>query len=86
MVINSIKYMSQHIQTACTVTLGDCMKAQDLPSSYIPIWLFFKLPILILIGIAIFPFTEKKMFSDQNIRFIVGALIITILLIIFLNF
>ncbi len=83
MVINSIKYMSQHIQTACTVTLGECMKAQDLPSSYIPIWLFFKLPILILIGIAIFPFTEKKMFSDQNIRFIVGALIITILFIIF---
>ena len=50
--------MSNHIQTVCTTTLGDCMKAQDLPPSYIPIWLF-KLPIIILIGLALFPLVEK---------------------------
>ena len=25
--------MGQHIQTVCTVTLGTCMKAQNLPST-----------------------------------------------------
>ena len=24
--------MSNHIQTVCTITFGECMKAQDLPS------------------------------------------------------
>ena len=39
------------------------MDALNLPSSYIIIWLFFKLPLLSFIGIALFPFTEKKIFS-----------------------
>ena len=26
----AISFMSQHIQTVCTITLGDCMKAQNL--------------------------------------------------------
>ena len=30
----SINYMSQHIQTVCTTTFGECMKAQNLPSSH----------------------------------------------------
>jgi len=81
-VFDAIQYMSQHIQTACTITLGECMKAQNLPSSYLPIWFFFKLPIIILLGLIIFPFIEKKMFNYKvNILFI-GSLLITIFLII----
>ena len=34
-IFQAIKFMSQHIQTVCTITLGECMKAQDLPASYI---------------------------------------------------
>jgi len=71
----SILYMGQHIQTVCTLTLGTCMKAQNLPSSYIPIWLFFKLPIVILLGLLIFPIIEKKIFSNKNNIIILGSLL-----------
>ncbi len=83
-VIEAIKYMSAHVQTVCTITLGDCMKAQDLPSTYIPIWLFFKLPILILFGLFILPITEKKIFNNSQNSLIIGSLIITLAIIIFI--
>ena len=76
--------MSAHVQTVCTITLGDCMKAQDLPSTYIPIWLFFKLPILILFGLFILPITEKKIFNNSQNSLIIGSLIITLAIIIFI--
>ena len=82
--IDAILSMSQHIQTVCTITLGECMKAQNLPSSYIPIWLFFKLPILILFGILLFIVNEKKIFSSNTNKFSLGSIIISSLLIIFL--
>ena len=82
LVIDSIKYMGNHIQTVCTLTLGECMKAQELPSSYIPIWLLFKLPLIILFGLAIFPFVEKKIFENKLHSIIVGTLILSILSII----
>ena len=44
----------------CTLTLGKCMEATKLPYNYIFIWLFFKLPILSLIGLMLFPFAERK--------------------------
>ena len=76
--------MSNHIQTVCTITFGECMKAQDLPSSYIPLWLLVKLPIFILLGLVILPFTEKKLFSNQENSILIGSLIISILSIILL--
>ena len=82
--IDSISFMSQHFQTVCTVTLGECMKAQNLPSSYIFIWLFYKLPIFILFGIAIFIFIEKKIFSKKENVLILGPLISSIIFIIVL--
>ncbi len=84
LVIDSIRYMSQHIQTVCTITLGTCMKAQNLPSSYLPIWLFFKIPILIILGLISFPFVEKRIFSNKKNTMIIGSLLTTILTIIFL--
>ena len=82
--INSISFMSQHHQTVCTVTLGECMKAQNLPSSYIFIWLFYKLPIFILFGISIFIFIEKKIFSNKENVLVLGPLISSVVSIIFL--
>ena len=80
----SIDFMRSHIQTVCTITLGECMKAQNLPSSYIFIWLFFKLPLIIIFGLLIFPFIEKKLFSKQQNILILGSLITSIFLITFL--
>ena len=81
-VINGIKAMSHYIQTVCTLTLGECMKAQNLPSSYLPIWFFFKLPILILFGLAFLAFNEKNFFSSTNNTLIIAPILISILLII----
>ena len=78
----AIFFFNKFIQTVCTITLGECMKTQSLPPSYIFIWLFFKLPILILAGLILFPFVEKKLFNNKNNILIIGSLIITVLSII----
>ena len=83
-VYDSFRYMSQHIQTVCTITLGECMKAQNLPSTYIPLWLFFKLPILVILGIFLFPLIEKKLFKKKIETIYLGSLLISILTIILL--
>ena len=70
----AIKYMSQHINTVCTITLGECMKAQDLPASYIPIWFFFKLPLIILFGLTLYPFVESKIKSKNHELLIINSL------------
>ena len=74
----SIIFMSEHIQTVCTITLGECMKAQDLPPTYLFIWLFFKLPLVILLGLVLFPLIEKKLFLEKRNLIIVGSLMLTI--------
>ena len=80
--------MSQYYHNTCTLTLGECMKAKNLPSSYIFIWLFFKLPLIALIGIVFFPIVEKKLFNnDLNSIYYTSLLItiVTILLIMILR-
>ena len=66
-IINSLEWMSKYYHNTCTLTLGECMKALNLPSSYYFIWLFFKLPLIIILGIFLFPFCENKIFNDKNI-------------------
>ena len=73
-IFQAIKYMSQHIQTVCTITLGECMKAQELPASYIPIWFFFKLPLIILFGLSLYPFIESKIKSKNHKLLIINSL------------
>ena len=60
------------------------MKAQNLPSSYLPIWLFFKLPILILFGLIYLILNEKSFFSPSLNGIIIASILSSILLIIFL--
>ena len=52
--------MSKYFNNVCTLTLGKCEQSLNLSPSYYFVWLFFKLPIISLIGILIFPFVEKK--------------------------
>ena len=84
LIVEAIKYMSQHIQTVCTITLGECMKAQNLPASYLPIWFFFKLPIIILVGLVLFFKIEEKINLNPFILIVLKSLAFSILAIIFL--
>ena len=77
--IDGIIFMSNHIQTVCTLTLGTCMKAQNLPASYIFIWMLFKLPLIILLGVILIPFTEKKIFNNNFNIIIFGSLLLTVI-------
>ena len=82
--INSIKWMSNYFNDICTLTLGDCMDSLSLPSSYYFIWLFFKLPIIIILGILIFPFVENKIFNNDLNSIYYGTLCFSVLSIILL--
>ena len=82
--INSITVMSKYWNEICTLTLGTCMNSFNLPSSYYFIWLFFKLPILIIIGILLFPFVEKKIFNETPASIYYLTLLISFFLILFI--
>ena len=84
LIVDSINYLRNIPYGVCTLTLGSCMDAMNLPSSYIFIWLFFKLPFLSLIAFIFFPFVEKKIFSNPLHVIILGSILTTIVLIIFL--
>ncbi len=81
---DSINQMRNIQYGVCTLTLGNCMDALNLPSSYIFIWLFFKLPLLAFVGFILFPFIEKKIFNDSKNQIIIGSILLTIVSIIFL--
>jgi len=80
----SIEWMSKYYHDICTLTLGTCMRALNLPPNYIFIWFFFKLPILILIGLTMYPFVEKKIMNSgiKTIHYL--TLIFTLLGILFI--
>ena len=83
-IVYALDFFKNHVQTVCTVTLGECMKAQNLPSSYLPIWFFYKLPIIILIGLLVYPLIEKKLFVKKINSIIILGLILTVMLIVFI--
>ena len=80
-IINAIKSMSYFYNDVCTKTLGSCMKAKDLPSTYLIIWLSVKLPLIILVGLLLVPLTEKKIFIDHEKNIFFGTILIISLLI-----
>ncbi len=80
--LNSIKWMANYFNNICTLTLGDCMSSLSLPSSYYFIWLFFKLPILILLGLILLPLVEKKIFSNEITSIYYGTFLFSSILII----
>ena len=68
----------------CTLTLSNCMDSLNLPSTYIFIWLFFKIPLLSLFGLILFPIIEKKIFIDSNNKIIIGSIGLSVISIIFI--
>ena len=84
LILDSINYLRNIQYGVCTLTLGTCMDALNLPSSYILIWLLFKLPLLSLMGFSLFPFVEKKIFSTDLNQIMLGSIFLTIISIIFL--
>ena len=82
--INSIKWMGKYQQNVCTLTLGKCLEALRLPSSYYFIWLFFKLPILVLLGLFFYPLIEKKIFNNGIKTIYYGTFSLTSIVILFI--
>ena len=75
----SIIWMGKYYNDICTNTLGNCLRSLNLPSSYIFIWLFFKLPILILAGLFLFPLVEEKIFKEKVISIYYGTFLFSTL-------
>tara|TARA_B110000438_G_scaffold277100_1_gene299425 strand:- start:342 stop:1073 length:732 start_codon:yes stop_codon:yes gene_type:complete len=57
------------------------MFANKLDPTYIPIWFSVKLPLIIILGLFLLPFTEKKIFIEKNIKLTFGTLMLSIFLI-----
>ena len=85
-IIKSIEWMSKYYNDVCTNTLGNCLRALNLPSSYLFIWFFFKLPILVILGFVFFPFVEQKIFKDKIVSIYYGTFLLSVfsILIIFI--
>ena len=82
--INSISVMSRYWNELCTLTFGTCMNSLNLPASYYFIWLFFKLPILVIVGILLFPLVEKKIFNNTPASMYYLTLLLSFFLILFI--
>ena len=78
----AVRYMAAHPWNTCTLTAGVCIPSQEVPATYIPLWLSVKLPFLALLGIALLPFSIGRISrADARLaRF--GALILGHLLIV----
>jgi hypothetical protein len=75
LIIEAVNSMSKHFNDVCTLTLGKCMFSKNLPPTYIPIWLSVKLPFIILIGLFLIPFTERKLFTNFKTNLFLGTLL-----------
>lgn len=82
--INSIKLMSKYQQDICTLTLGSCMRSLNLPATYYPIWLFFKLPIIVIVGFLMFPLIENKLSKNLFNKILINSFLITLFVILVL--
>ena len=82
--INGFLWFSKYKIAVCTLTLGECMDSLNITYKYYFIWLFFKLPILILFGFLLFPFVEKKLFTDNKTKLYYSTFLITTLSILLL--
>ena len=87
--IHAIKWMSHYYHDICTNTFGKCLSAKDLPPTYMLIWFSVKLPLIIILGILLIPFIEKKIFQEKRNTLVYGSILVTAifipLLLIFIN-
>ena len=69
--------MGRFPQDVCTLTLGKCVKSLNIDPLYIPIWFLFKLPLVVLFGILIIPFTERKIFNNKTTNIYFGTILLS---------
>ncbi|HVT45791.1 MAG TPA: hypothetical protein VMT00_15535 [Thermoanaerobaculia bacterium] len=67
-VFDALSYMSSHPLILHTRVFGIPVSAQDLPWSYIPLWLAAKLPLLVIPGILLAPVALTRLSGDR-VRF-----------------
>ncbi len=79
--IETIKINAGHFNNVGTNTFGKIMYSKDLPSTYLPIWFLVKIPLLIIIGIILIPFSEKSIFKDKKKSIYFGTILISTFLI-----
>ena len=80
-VVEVINTMANHFNNVGTNTYGKIMYSTNLPSTYMLIWFSVKLPAIIIIGIFLIPFTEKKIFSSSKKSIYFGSILISTILI-----
>jgi hypothetical protein len=80
-VVEVINTMANHFNNVGTNTYGKIMYSTNLPSTYMLIWFSIKLPAIIIIGIFLIPFTEKKIFSSSKKSIYFGSILISTILI-----
>ena len=79
--IEAVNTMSNYFNNVCTLTLGKCIFSKDLDPLYVPIWLLVKLPTIILVGLILLPFTEKKIFISKTRNIAFGTILLSSFLI-----
>ena len=79
--IEAIKINANHFNNVGTNTLGKIMYSKDLPSTYLPIWFSVKIPLIIIAGVILLPFSEKKIFKNKERSIYYGTILITSILI-----
>ncbi|MDA9663813.1 hypothetical protein N9T25_00910 [Candidatus Pelagibacter sp.] len=80
---NSVSWMGKFYHDICTLTFGECMSSLNLSPSYFFIWFFFKLPILILLGLLIYPLIEKRLYNNGIKSIYYSTLILSLISILF---
>ena len=81
LIIDTIKLMSHYHNNVGTMTFGKMMYATDLPPTYLFLWLSVKLPVLIIMGLFLLPFSEKKIFINNQSSVFFGTILLSIIVI-----
>ena len=82
LLIESIKVNSSHFNNVGTTTFGEIMYSQNLPITYLILWLAVKIPLLIIVGFVLLPITEKKIFGDKIKSILFGSILLSLFIII----
>jgi len=78
---NGVKSTTKFYNDVCTFVFGKCLKASNLPATYIPTWLILKLPLTVLIGVLYLIFNDKKILFNKINKIFLGTIICTIIFI-----
>ena len=81
LLIQTFEVNAFHFNNVGTTTFGEIMYAKNLPVTYLIKWFMVKIPLLILSGIILLPFTEKKIFEDKKKGIFFGTILLSVILI-----